>query len=108
MSMEYFGSRLKALRKSAGITQAQLANKLQLASGTISAYEQGLKYPSIEVLIKICDILNTSSDYLLGITSNLPSEMELKGLTEEQMQPFLQLMSIVEQYNNVKDNTKNP
>lgn len=101
MSMEYFGSRLKALRKSAGITQAQLANKLQLASGTISAYEQGLKYPSIEVLIKICDILNTSSDYLLGITSNLPSEMELKGLTEEQMQPFLQLIGIVEQYNNM-------
>nr|WP_285123726.1 helix-turn-helix transcriptional regulator [Lactococcus petauri] len=101
MSMEYFGSRLKALRKSAGITQAQLANKLQLASGTISAYEQGLKYPSIEVLIKICDILNTSSDYLLGITSNLPSKMELKGLTEEQMQPFLQLIGIVEQYNNM-------
>ena len=39
MSMEYFGSRLKALRKSAGMTQVELANKLQLASGTISAYE---------------------------------------------------------------------
>lgn len=101
MSMEYFGSRLKALRKSAGITQAQLANKLQLASGTISAYEQGLKYPSIEVLIKICDILSTSSDYLLGITNELSSKMELKGLTDEQMQPFLQLISIVEQYNKV-------
>ncbi|MDT2867519.1 helix-turn-helix domain-containing protein [Lactococcus lactis] len=103
MSMEYFGSRLKALRKSAGMTQVELANKLQLASGTISAYEQGLKYPSIEVLIKICDILNTSSDYLLGITSDLSSKMELKGLTDEQIQPFLQLISIVEQYNNLKD-----
>lgn len=101
MSMEYFGSRLKASRKSAGITQAQLANKLQLASGTISAYEQGLKYPSIEVLIKICDILSTSSDYLLGITNEISSKMELKGLTDEQMQPFLQLISIVEQYNKV-------
>ncbi|WP_434717361.1 helix-turn-helix domain-containing protein [Lactococcus lactis] len=101
MSMEYFGSRLKALRKSAGITQAQLANKLQLASGTISAYEQGLKYPSIEVLIKICDALSTSSDYLLGITNEISSKMELKGLTDDQMQPFLQLISIVEQYNKV-------
>lgn len=102
MSMEYFGDRLKALRKGSGITQAQLAQKLQLAGGTISAYEQGLKYPSIEVLINICEILGTSSDYLLGLSDNLPFKMG--ALTDEQMQPFLQLIAIVEQYNNLKHN----
>lgn len=105
MSIEYFGDKLKALRKGAGITQSQLADKVDLATGTISAYEQGLKYPSIEVLIKICEILNTSSDYLLGISDTLP--LKMGGLTEEQMQPFLQLISIIEQYNNLNEKKYN-
>lgn len=101
MSMEYFGDKLKTSRKNAGMTQAQLAEKIQKASGTISAYEQGLKYPSIDVLVQICEILGISSDYLLGLTDNLP--LKMGGLTDEQMQPFLQLISIVEQYNNLRE-----
>jgi len=101
MSLDYFGDRLKASRKSAGLTQVALANKLLMASGTISAYEQGLKYPSIEVLVKICIILETSSDYLLGLSDSLP--LKMGGLTDEQMQPFLQLISIIEQYNTLRE-----
>lgn len=54
MSVDYLGDRIKASRKGAGLTQSELASKLDLANGTISAYEQGLKYPSLEVLVKIC------------------------------------------------------
>ena len=49
--MQYFGERLRDLRHEKHMTQKQLADKLDLVKGTISAYEQGKKYPSIEVLI---------------------------------------------------------
>lgn len=102
MSVEYFGNRLQAARKNAGLTQAELASILRMAKGTISAYEQGHKTPSITVLVKICEILKISSDYLLGISDNLSLEMEFSGLTDEQIEPLQQIISIIEQYNTLK------
>ena len=100
MGMEYFGNKLKAVRKNRGMTQLELAKRLNVVKGTISAYEQGLSYPTVETLIKLCDILETSADYLLGISDELPIKMG--GLTDEQMQPFLQLIAMVQQNNNSK------
>ena len=60
MTVEYFGERLKAVRKSKNLTQLALANILEVNKGTISSYEQGLSYPTMETLVKICTILNTS------------------------------------------------
>ena len=102
MALEHFSDRLKAIRKNKNITQAELAQRLNIVTGTVSSYEQGLKYPSVEVLVKICDVLEISSDYLLGIYDNLSFKMG--GITEEQEQPFLQLLSIVEQYNLLIEN----
>jgi DNA-binding XRE family transcriptional regulator len=55
MGMEYFGGKLKALRNEKGLTQQQLANKMELMKGSISAYEQNSKYPSLDVLIRLCN-----------------------------------------------------
>lgn len=101
MGMEYFGSKLKAVRKSKGITQLELAKRLNIAKGSISAYEQGATYPSVDVLIKICEVLNTSSDYLLGISDEVT--LKMSGLTEKQMESFLQFVAIVERANNIVD-----
>lgn len=106
MSLEHFSDRLKATRKSKNLTQADLAHKLNIVTGTVSSYEQGLKYPSIEVLVNICQVLEISADFLLGVSDNF--SLKMGGLTEEQEQPFLQLLSIVEQYNILKEtNNKN-
>ncbi|MDT2905182.1 helix-turn-helix transcriptional regulator [Lactococcus lactis] len=99
MGMEYFGNKLKTLRKSKELTQSELARQLNLSKGTVSSYEQGKMYPSVEVLIKMCQILGVSSDYLLGMEDELPIQMS--GLTEKQMKAFLLLVSTVEQANNV-------
>lgn len=104
MGMEYFGSKLKAVRKSKGMTQLELAKRLNIAKGSISAYEQGVTYPSVDVLIKICDILDVSSDYLLGISDEITIKMS--GLSEKQMESFLQFVSIVEQANNIVGDDK--
>ena len=102
MALENFSDRLKAIRKNKNLTQAELAQRLNIVTGTVSSYEQGLKYPSVEVLVKICDVLEISSDYLLGISDDLSFKMG--GITEEQEQTFLQLLSIVEQYNLLLEN----
>lgn len=106
MSIENFGERLKAQRKSKNLTQVQLANRLDLATVTVAGYEQGTKYPSIEVLAKICITLDCSADFLLGISDQFTFKMG--GLTDEQTQPLLQLISNMESANALlEDNKKN-
>ena len=101
MSVEYLGDKLKALRKNKGWTQTDLAKRLGLVTGTISAYETGQKYPSIEVLIKICNLFNTSADYMLGLSDQMP--LQMGALSSEQMQPVLQIIAELEQYNTLRD-----
>lgn len=62
-----FGSKLKVLRQRCGMTQAQLADKLNISASTIGMYEQGRREPDNVTLSKICQELKVSGDYLLGI-----------------------------------------
>lgn len=71
MNDNIFGNRLKELRLEAGLTQAQLADKLNISSSTIGMYEQGRREPDNDTLTKLCAELNTSVDYLLGIKNTL-------------------------------------
>ena len=80
--MLYFGRKLRKLRKDNNLTQTQLADKLEITKATVSAYETNAKYPSIEVLIKISNIFNVSSDYLLGLSEK--TEFQNSNLTDEQ------------------------
>lgn len=62
-----FGERLKKLREQRGMSQQLIADLCGLHRNTISVYESGDVSPSIEHLMLICDALNVSSDYILGI-----------------------------------------
>lgn len=81
--MIYFGEKLRELRIEKGLTQQQLADKLGLGNGAVSAYEQGTKYPSLSVLREICRIFQVSSDYLLGLSDNMA--VKNVELTDEQI-----------------------
>ena len=73
-----FGQRLKELRKSKRITQKELANMLHLSDkSSISRYEKGQNRPQFDVITKIADILNVSSDYLLGKTDKTTPKSKL-------------------------------
>lgn len=102
--MQYFGDKLRELRLEKHMTQKELANKIGLVKGTISAYEQGKKYPSVDVLIKLCSTLHTSADYLLGLSDEM--KLMKSNLTDEQMSTFRKLIYEVEQYNNLKNTTR--
>lgn len=61
-----FSEKLKTKRIEANLTQNQLAEKLVISRQAISNYEQGRSYPSIDILVGICKVFNTSLDDLLS------------------------------------------
>lgn len=59
------GDRLRAARRASGLTQEQLAEKLDLSSLFLSYVECGQKGMSLQTLEKICRTLDVTADYLL-------------------------------------------
>lgn len=80
-----FGDRLKELRKKAGYTQAQLAEKANVTKSVISFYEHKQRSPAPDVLKQFAVIFNVSTDYLLGIERNIPDMIDVSGLTEREV-----------------------
>lgn len=62
-----YGIRLKELRKENGLSQVELARKLQTTQRNISKYELETLDLSTEFIIKICTFFGVSADYLLGL-----------------------------------------
>ena len=77
--MESVGERIKRLRKNIGLTQSDLAEKLNLECAAVSKYETNRVPLTQESLIKLAEIFNVSTDYLLGLneskTINEPIEI---------------------------------
>ena len=64
------GARIAALRKEAGLSQAELASRLQISASAMGMYEQGRREPSAQMLVGIAQTLGVTTDYLLtGIWS---------------------------------------
>ena len=65
-SREMFGRGLAEIRRSRGMTQAQVAEKAGLAMQFVAALEQGVKAPSFETLDGLCEVLGVQPDELLS------------------------------------------
>mgnify|MGYP000896838630 FL=1 len=65
-----FSYRLKQLREKAGLTQDELAKKLNLTQSTIAYYENGKKMPTLENAMIIAKLFNVTLDYLLGLSTD--------------------------------------
>lgn len=70
--MTSFSKRLKELREEKGWSQDELANQLGVQRPTVAGYESKSKnrIPRDKTLMKIAELFNTSTDYLLGRTNN--------------------------------------
>ena len=64
--METFNKRLKELRTDKKISQKRLAEILKTNNSSVCDWECGRSEPSIETIVKLCDIFGVSADYLLG------------------------------------------
>ena len=78
-----FSKRLLKLRKSRGLSQIELAQKVQISSSTLGNYENAMGIPSLSVAESLADVLNVSLDYLA--CGEIANVISVKGLNEEQI-----------------------
>ena len=59
------GARIAALRREAGLNQAELAQRLRISPSAVGMYEQGRREPSADTLVAMAQLFGVSTDYLL-------------------------------------------
>ena len=59
------GARIAALRRRAGMSQAELAKRLKVSASAIGMYEQGRRQPAADTLVALGSVFEVSVDYLL-------------------------------------------
>lgn len=74
---------IKTIRKSKGLSQEELAVKLNVVRQTISKWEQGLSVPDSEMLISISEVLETPVSVLLGENISESKANNLKAISEK-------------------------
>ncbi|QJD88287.1 helix-turn-helix domain-containing protein [Cohnella herbarum] len=74
-----FGEKLKNERKNKGWSQEELAEKLFVSRQSVSKWENGQNYPSIEIIIKVSDLFGVTIDELLRSDEELTKKVISDG-----------------------------
>lgn len=86
-----FGENFKKLRKSRNITQKELGAKIGLSKAVVSKYENGMGYPTYDVLIRIAQYFGVTTDYLLGVACG--KTVDVSNLTDSQIDTIHKLIA---------------
>lgn len=99
--MIQLGSTIKAYRQQHGYTQGDLAKMLDITSSAISGYELGWRYPSLDILVRLADIFETTTDSLLGHKTNLDSDsvVDVSSLTLGQRACIKDMVQMCKDFN---------
>lgn len=89
--IENLGERVRALRMSQHLSQTELSKRIGVTNALISAIEKGERSPSLETLIKLARQFKVSTDYLLGIKSKEP--INLDGLSPDEVQAITTIIA---------------
>lgn len=73
-----FGDKLIKLRKKHGLSQEDLANKLNVSRQSVSKWESNNTYPETDKIVQICNIFNCSMDDLINDNVTEIEEVERK------------------------------
>lgn len=87
-----FSEKILSLRKSRGLTQEQLAEKLNVSRQSVSKWESGQAIPELETIVTLCRVFDITTDYLLK-----PSEMDELSIKTEMLEKQQQQLLIREQ-----------
>ena len=90
-----FGERVRKLRRDANLTQGELALQLEVVGSAVGKYEKlPDSFPSIPVLLKLSELFNVSTDYLLKGVENVPDiDDKINGTNNSLIQTNTQLLS---------------
>lgn len=75
--------KIKKLRQSYNISQVELAQRLGVTKQCVSNWENDNVLPSIEMLVKIAEQFNVTTDYLLGLENN--QVVDVSGLSDSEI-----------------------
>lgn len=82
--------RIRQTRAARGLSQVELAHRLSVTKQSVSNWENDNIQPSIDMLERLADCLNVSTDYLLGRDDR--QYLEVSGLTPVQLAHIQQLI----------------
>lgn len=91
------GARIKELRKEFGLSQVDLASRLEVTKQTISNWENENIQPSIDMLVDLANVFNVTTDYLLGL-DDVP-RLSIEGLP---LSFAAHLAQIIEDFRNLE------
>lgn len=104
-----FGKQLRKLRTQRGLSQVEVAKRLELKQNTLSHYENGKSYPDMATLLKIADYFNVSLDELV-YTIDEESQQEFNKNEELfiDLEKGLSIEEMAEKYNFIVDGEQLP
>ena len=85
-----FGIRLQELRSKKKLSQAEVADMLEVHHSTISSYERNTITPSLDILIKLARIYGASLDYIVGFTNR--SNIYIDDLLPDEQRTVLDMI----------------
>lgn len=86
-----FSETFRQLRKNRNLTQKELGAKIGLSKAVISKYENGMAYPTFDMLIQIAQYFGVTTDYLLGVAES--KTINISALTDSQATIIQQLVT---------------
>ncbi len=85
MDYEAMGRRVKKLRKAAGLTQEQLAEKSNLSPSFLGHIERGTRVASLQTLVAICKALDVEPSVLLQDSLTVAEDTSERAARKEEM-----------------------
>jgi len=96
--MEEYGERLRARARALGLTDAEVARRLGLAQSRYANYVNGNREPDLATFARICRVLATTPDEILGFASHGEAEPERRralAALEAMDQPALRIAAVL-------------
>ncbi len=93
---------IKRLRLSHGMNQVEFARLINVTKQCVSNWENDNVLPSIEMLVRIADLFNVTTDYLLGRSEKI--SIDVSELTDKQIAHISLIVSDLSKVNTEKQN----
>ncbi len=88
--------RLRTLRESAGLSQAELSRCLHVSRNSIIAWETGTATPTSQYIVAMCKLFHVSADYLLGLERK--PTIVLENYTDEELALVMNLLHYIDSH----------
>jgi transcriptional regulator with XRE-family HTH domain len=102
------GKRILELLEQKNMTQRELARRLEITEVSVSRYINGERIPHSDVITKMAEVLNTTTDYLLGRTINDYAQQlaEMQNIRKRQTTGPSPAESFIKDYKELSDDDK--